>query len=127
MRIKSFIGNHPVRIYADCEFDPSIRKYRAGRLIAEIPYSGRMLSAKTVCEDTGRIEISGVDVPVSKIRFTDVDALPDESECDYCIVSAMYVAACRELGVSTDRLLTISTPVVDENGIVIGTVGFNRN
>ena len=31
MVIKSFVGGHAVNIYADCVFDPSIRKYRGGK------------------------------------------------------------------------------------------------
>ena len=65
---------------------------------------------------------------MSAQRFVSVDPLPPTEECDYCIVSALYVAACKSLGIDTSRLLTISsTPVVDDNGSPIGTCSLNRN
>lgn len=128
MIIKSFVGGHPLRIFTDCVYDESIRKYRGGRLVAEIPYSGRMLSAKTRQEDTEPISFNGILIPVKTPQiFEGVDPIPGTSECDYCIVSAMYVAACKSLGIDTSRLLTIGDPVVDKEGYVIGTMSLNRN
>lgn len=128
MIIKSFVGGHSLRIYADCAYDESIRKNRGGRLVAEIPYSGRMLSAKVRQDNAEPINYNGVLIPVKTPQiFDSVDPIPDEDECDYCIVSAMYVAACKSLGIDTSRLLTIGEPVADENGMVIGTMSLNKN
>lgn len=128
MIIKSFVGGHSLRIFTDCLYDESIRKYRSGRLVAEIPYSGRMLSAKVKQDSAEPIKFNGVLIPVKTPQFFEsVDPIPDKDECDYCIVSAMYVTACKSLGIDTSRLLTIGEPVVDENGVVIGTISLNKN
>lgn len=126
--IKSFVGGHPVCVFAGCEFDPQTRKYKGGHKIAEIPYSGRMLSAHSDQTDAGEIEYNGTFLPTKTMPiFTSVDDIPGEDECDLCIVSSMYVSACKSLGKDTSRLLTIGETVVDENGHVIGTINFNRN
>lgn len=128
MIIKSFVGGHSLRIFTDCVYEESIRKNCGGRLVAEIPYSGRMLSAKIRQEDTEPINFEGVLIPVKTPQiFEAVDPIPGTDECDYCIVSAMYVAACKALGIDTSRLLTIGEPVVDEEGRVIGTICLNKN
>lgn len=128
MVIKSYVGGHGVKVFTGCTYDPAIRKYRGGRLAVEIPYSGRMLSAKVSQENAEPIFFDGVSIPVKTAQvFQSVDEIPGEDECDYCVVSAMYVAACKALGLDTSRLLTIGAPVADENGHVIGTVFLNRN
>ncbi|MBQ7546565.1 MAG: hypothetical protein IJT41_06355 [Clostridia bacterium] len=129
MVIKSFVGGHAVRIYADCTYDPQIRKYRGGRPVAEIPYAGRMLNAQIRQEQAAPLEYADAVIPTTTApRFVAVDPIPPKEECDYCIVSALYVAACKSLGMDTSRLLTISsTPVVDEEGRTIGTCTLNRN
>ena len=129
MVIKSFVGGHSVRIYDDCVFDPGIRKYRAGRLVTEIPYAGRMLNAQIRQEAAEPLRYADALIPTTTApRFVAVDPIPPREECDYCIVSALYVAACKSLGIDTSRLLTISsTPVVDDEGRTIGTCALNRN
>lgn len=128
MSIKSFVGNHPVCVFADCEYDPAIRKYRGGRLVAEIPYSGKMLSAHWAQSASEPIILDGVEIPtMSPQVFTEVDAIPETDECEYCIVSALYVAACKALGRPTDRLLTIGGTVVDDAGRTVGCYSLNRN
>ncbi len=127
LKVKSFVGGHDILVFTGCSFDPALRKYTGGRLIATIPYCGRMLSAKTAQED-GEMNINGTVVPVkSKQVFVYADPVPPADECDYCIVSAMYVAACRSLGMDTSRLLTIGDTVADDEGRVIGCINFNRN
>lgn len=127
-RIKSFVGGHPIKIYKDSVYDEKIRKYRGGVLLTEIPFSGILLNAHCQQNAADAVLFRNIEIPTkTPLIFTSVDPLPDESECDYCVVSALYVAACKELGVDTSRLLTIGTPVVDENGVVIGTTALNRN
>ena len=128
MIIKNFVGGHSLSIFTDCEYDAAIRKYRGGYKIAEIPFSGSMLSAKIRQEEAESVNFEGVSIPTNTPQiFEDVDPIPLEEECDFCIVSAMYVAACKSLGIDTKRLLTIGAPVVDEENRVIGTCSLNRN
>lgn len=129
MRIVSTVGNHNINIIAGAEFDPAIRKFRGGHKIAEIPFSGVMLSAKAEQVDGEPLIVDGVAIPTkSPQKWTAVDPLPenDDGETLY-VVSAMYVAACKELGLPTDKLLTIGQTVVDETGRVCGCVNLNRN
>ena len=87
-----------------------------------------MLSAKIKQEHIEPLSFENVLIPIKTPPiFEGIDPIPDKDECDYCIVSAMYVAACKSLGVDTSRLLTIGEPVADENGIVVGTISLNRN
>ena len=128
MTIKNFVGGHTLNIYTGCTYDPSIRKYRGGYKIAEIPFSGRMLSARVRQEAAETVYYDGTPIPTNTPQvFEDIDPIPTEEECDFCIVSAMYVAACKSLEIDTKRLLTIGAPVVDEDNRVIGTCSLNRN
>lgn len=129
IKILSCVGGHPVNIYTGAEFDPDIRKYRGGEIAVSIPYAGFMLSAKAVQADDEPIVVNGVEIPTkSPQKWTAVDPLPedDDGETLY-VVSAMYVAACKELGLPTNKLLTIGQTVVDESGRVAGCVNLNRN
>ena len=128
MTAKSFVGGHSLRIFADCEYDPFVRKFKGGRQIAEIPYSGRLLNAYWTQSKGESVEVDGMMIPtMSPQVFTSVDDLPSADECFYCIVSALYVAACKALGKDTSRLLTIGIPVVDDTGRTIGCCSLNRN
>ena len=128
MTIKSFVGGHEIKIFENCVFDPKIRKYTGGSVKMVIPHSGKMLSAKVSQSEAEPIEFDGGVIPTLTPQvFTDVDSIPCESECDYCVVSAMYVAACKSLGIDTSRLLTIGSPVANESGQVIGAINLNRN
>ena len=129
IKILSCVGGHPVNIYKNAEFDSAIRKYRGGEIAATIPYAGFMLSARAEQVDDEPIIVDGVEIPTkTPQKWTAVDPLPenDDGETLY-IVSAMYVAACKELGLPTDKLLTIGQVVVDETGRVCGCVNLNRN
>ena len=125
-KIGNFVGGHDIVIYQGAWLDTTIRKYRGGVPVAIIPFAGKMLSAKVSQAAADPINIDGVEIATRTAQqFTSVDPLP--KGYDYYIVSAMYVAACRAVGVSTDHLLTIDGTVVDDNGRVIGCTGFNRN
>ena len=128
MKIKSYVGGHDIDIYKDCIYDPKIRKYRGGEKVATIPYGGRMLSACTAPQmELEPIQMDGGSIPVhSALVFEQVDPLPEPEECDLCVVSAMYVNACKALGIETSRLLTVGGTGVDEAGKVIGTCWLNR-
>lgn len=127
-KILSCVGGHSVSVFKDAEFDTTIRKFRGGEKVAEIPFAGFMLNARASQVDGEPITVEGVEVPTkTPQKWTSVDPLPDDTNDTMYIVSAMYVAACKELGLPTDKLLTIGQTVVDDAGHVIGCVGFNRN
>lgn len=127
IKILSCVGGHPVNIYKNAEFDSAIRKYRGGEIAATIPYAGFMLSARAEQVDDEPIIVDGVEIPTkTPQKWVSVDPLPDEPDALY-IVSAMYVAARKELGLPTNMLLTIGQVVVDETGRVAGCVNLNRN
>ena len=128
MIIKSFTP-HSITIFADTTFDPSIRKYRGGTPICTIPKADRMLSAHQKPQiPAAPLETESGFIPLrSAPEWASVDPIPDATECDYAIVSALYVSACKDLGMDTSRLLTIGGSVVDDAGKIIGTVWLNRN
>lgn len=127
MKVVSYVGGHDVVVYKDAVYDPSIRKYRGGTPVAIIPYSGRMLSATAKPAPEEMVLLNGVEVPVhSASEWDHVDPLPDPEKCDFALVSAMYAAACRELGMDISRLLTIGGVVVDDAGRTIGCAWLNR-
>lgn len=127
MKVVSYVGGHDVVVYRDAVYDPSIRKYRGGMPVAVIPYSGQMLSAAARPAREEMLLLNGVDVPVHEAAEWDhVDPLPGPETCDFALVSAMYAAACRELGLETSRLLTIGGVVVDDAGRTIGCAWLNR-
>lgn len=127
MRVKSFVGNHDINVVVGATFDPSCRKHKGGHVVATIPYSGRMLSAKAKQTPCSPIVIDGVEITITKQEWEAVDPIPSTEECEYCIVSAMYVDACRKLGMDTSRLLTMNGTVVDDNNRIVGTTGFTQN
>lgn len=129
MTIRSYVGGHDIVVYNNTVYDKSIRKYRGGTPAVVIPYAGRMLSAVPKPAQEEQMEVNGVLVPIHKaIEWDHVDPLPNPEECDYALVSALYVTACKSLGIDTSRLLTIGGAVVDDTGrTTIGCVWLNRN
>ena len=123
MKILSFVGGHEDNIFKNCKYDPKIRKFKPGTLLVTIPYSGRMLNSHSIYSEE-KIEYDGLYLPVrTKEKVITVDPLPEENECDYCVVSNRFAAACSTLGLDTHRLLTVADSVVDEKGNVIGCTG----
>lgn len=117
---------HPVHLYANAKFDPTIRKYRGGTKIGTFNSLG-MLSAqleeKTVfVRDDGivlkRTEIVGCDkYPIYKLSKSDT----------YLIVSQLYLSAAKQMGWDTSHLLTIGGAVVDDAGRTIGAAFLTMN
>lgn len=125
MKVVSYVGGHDVIVYKGAIYDPSIRKYRGGTPVAVIPYSGRMLSAVAKPAQEDMLQLNGVEIPVHGASEWDhVDAPPTQNE--WALVSSMYAAACRELGLDTSRLLTIGGVVVDDTGRTVGCAWLNR-
>ena len=124
--IKSFVGGHDIVVYSGATIDPTVRKYKGGTPILRIPFSGQILNAKACQSVAAPVEIDGIAIPTKTPQtWESVDPIPED--CDYCVVSAMYVAACKALGMPTDKLLTIDGTVVSDDGRILGCVGFNRN
>ena len=129
MKIRSYVGGHDVVIFRGAVYDAATRKYRGGVPAVVIPYAGRMLSARAKPqEELAPIRMDGQAIPVrSALQWESVDPIPDQSECEYALVSVMYVSACKDVGVDTSRLLTTGGSVVDDAGKTIGAVWLNRN
>ena len=121
---------HPVSVVSGATFDASIRKYRGGSVVETIPSSGMVSAISSKQEEMEPILTEGgVSIPtVSAPKWERVDSLPEAPEGTMYVVSAMYVAACRELGLPTDRLLTIGPAVVGDDGrSILGCVSLVRN
>lgn len=127
MKIKSYVGGHDINVYKDCKYNKETRKYYGGTLCLTIPFSGKMLSAN-ISYINDHILMNGSFVPIKSTQeFIDVDSPPNLDECDYIIVSSLYVCACKSLGISTANMLTIGDVVIDDNGNVIGCMNFIKN
>ncbi len=124
-KIINCMGGHEVNIIQGAVYNDSIRKYVGGQQVLSIPFSGTMLSANIVEEQTAAIDVDGINIPTVTKRCISVDQIPNTE--DYFIVSVMYVNACKELKLDTSHLLTVGNSVVDEKGKVIGVIGLCRN
>lgn len=125
VKIKNFVGGHDVVVYADCEYDKRMRKYRVtekSRIVAKIKYCGWTLNAYS--ERFPESELNGIPIGHAP-QFRDVDPVPEG--CDFAIVSTVYVAACKALGVDTSNLLTTGTAVIDDSNKVVGCIQLIRN
>lgn len=103
---------HNIVIYsqADCTWDSASRKnlLRDGATpLTAIQKSGAILSAKMASQDDAMID----GIPIIRQTFVDIDPLPLGTDSDYCIVSQLYLAAAKGLGLDTTRLLTVGVPV----------------
>ena len=67
-------------------------------------------------------EIEGIDV--NKSVAVSVDSLPEGF--DFYVVSVQFVAACRELNLPTEKLVTVDGIVVNENLQVVGCTAFRQ-
>ena len=115
---------HMINIVGNVTFSDKDRKYLTNEetiIIKSIPPSGMLLNAKQVNEDTEAID----GIPTKVMTFSGVTEAPKDR---YCIVSAMYVTACKQLGIDTYNLLTIGDAVYSADTIKpIGTLNLNRN
>lgn len=117
---------HPVHIYKDAEFDPSIRKYRGGTKICTFPSVG-MLSAK-MAENTVFTREDGIVFKCTEIVGCDKYPIHNLNDSDtYLIVSQLYLSAAKQSGWDTSHLLTIGGAVVDDAGRTIGAAFLTMN
>lgn len=98
---------HDIVIYsqADCTWDKTSRKQilRDGATpLTTLQKSGVVLSAKMASQDDAMID----GIPIIRQTFVDIDPLPLGADSDYCVVSQLYMAAVKQLGLDTTRLLT---------------------
>ena len=110
---------YPVHIITGARFDNSVRKYRGGVISVTFPSSGSVSTIESKQEDMDPIVCSdGITIPTfSTPRWERVDPLPEAPEGTMFIVPEVYVSACKELGLSTNHLLTIGPSVIGNNGI----------
>lgn len=127
MKVRSFVGGHPVNIVGGATFDPTIRKYRGGDIIATVAPSGQMLNARLNVITGDDLTLDGVSIPTTFQEVVDADPIPTLDDGDFAIVSALYLTACKALGWDTSHLLTMGPAVIDDVGHIVGTVGLVRN
>ena len=112
---------HAVNIIEEAKFSPPIRKYRGGKILTTFAPSGRLLNARM-----GEDESTPIDgVPTKRMAILSADPIPEGD--DFYIVSQLYLAAAREMGWNTTRLLTIGGAVVDDDGHIVGASFLIRN
>ena len=116
---------HPVNLYKDAKFDPSIRKYRGGIKIGTFTSVG-MLNA-TMNERTVFTREDGVTFKKTMIVGCDSYPMNFEGTDEYIIVSQLYLSAAKQMGWDTSHLLTIGGAVVDDAGRVIGAAFLTMN
>jgi len=121
---------HLINIYGadSTQFDASIRKLlvlEGAQPSQTIQPSGTLLNAKQ-----SEVIADAVDgIPCMAFTFTHADALPIGEYDDYYVVSALYVSACKALGLPTNQLLTVRGTVYKSAAEPkpIGCLGFYRN
>lgn len=116
---------HPVNLYKDARFDPSIRKYRGGVKIGTFNSVG-MLNA-SMNERTVFTREDGVVFKKTMIVGCDPYPMNFEGTDEYIIVSQLYLSAAKQMGWDTSHLLTIGGAVVDDAGRVIGAAFLTMN
>ena len=117
---------HAINIVDSAEYNASVRKHirtSVTKTVKVIAPSGKLLNAKIVRNVADPID----GIPTVKSEYPSVDELPEGA--DFVVVSAMYVAARRELGLPTEKLLTVGDTVYDsvENPKPIGVLNLSRN
>lgn len=121
---------HAIKIFSKAQPDEKIRKFRVQEGAEPdviIPSSGVLLNAKAAPqEDAMAIDFEGACIPTKTApQWTGVDECPQDGNLH--VVSALYVSACKEVGMPTDHLLTIGGQVVNEEGFPIGCAFLCRN
>ncbi len=110
----------PSRAY----FDDAVRKLitRTPVVLRTIAPSGQLLNARIVSKEAG--EIDGI--PVKSTSIASCDAVPGGE--DFYIVSQLYLAAAKQAGYDTSRLLTVGEAVYSAGDIKpVGVLNLNRN
>lgn len=93
------------------------------RQVAELPSEG-VARAATTTEPAGSIEVNGIELPLTRTVFGEVQDLPDPVNGIKLIVSLVTANAAAAAGRTTDDLLIVGETVRDAEGRIIGATGF---
>jgi len=123
LRLRNFTP-HNINIFAkeDVFYDEKQRKYfikEGAKPLLVLPSEG-ILNAHIDYELSENVD--GIDIFEARVK--NIDPLPSGR----LIVSALFVTACKILGINTNRLLTISQPVYSnpDNPRPVGCLGLNK-
>lgn len=114
--------SHAINIYKDCEYIEASRRYIKsinGQLVRTIPANVLMLNARMKLTDLGAVD--GIPRTGKTFKFKDVDPLPPGY--DIYIVSALYATAAKQMGMDMSQIYTVSDPVYNDDGHLIGCLG----
>lgn len=81
-----------------------------------IPPSGTVARATTVRKQIGSITIDGVDIPINKTVFGDIDGLPAPADDTIYVVSMLVAQAVPD----RDDVFIVDDAVRDDQGRIIG-------
>jgi hypothetical protein len=88
------------------------------------PESTPIPRVSTTSKIVGTINIDGIEVPIRKVTYGDIENLPEEREDTIYIVSTLVTLALREKGIERRDLLSPDTNtdsvVRDKEGRVLG-------
>lgn len=81
-----------------------------------VPPSGTVARAATIRQQVGTINVDGVDVPVNKTVFGDIDGLPDPQPDTIYVVSMLVAQAVPD----RDDVFIVDDTVRDDQGRIVG-------
>jgi len=93
------------------------------RQVAELPSEG-VARAATTTQAAGSVEMDGIEFPVTKTVFGEVQDLPEPVDGVKLVISLVTANAAAAAGRTTDDLLIVGETVRDAEGRIIGATGF---
>lgn len=96
------------------------------RQVAELPASGLVPRAAVATSPDGEVVIDGVNIPVARTTYGEVESLPEPQEGTTYVVSLLTAQAAQAGGRTTDDLLVVGETVRDADGKIIGCLGLGR-
>ncbi|MCL2159825.1 MAG: hypothetical protein FWH48_10495 [Oscillospiraceae bacterium] len=100
---------HSINIVSGAEYNPEIRKFTGGEVVATIPSDGA-LNAQIDSAESGTI----YNIPVYAKQITGCDPLPGNYHI--YIVSALYASAYKTANPNDNRIYTVADPVMTDDG-----------
>lgn len=96
------------------------------RQVAVLNPVGFVPRAATAKEAAGEVAIDGVNIPVARTTYGNVENLPEfDGETTY-VVSLLTAQAASAGGRATDDLMVVGETVRDADGKIIGCIGLGR-